>query len=262
MLSTPTCIFQRRTTHPNEQKLSGSRWNAIGPLTSDLSLVFHWSTTHRILFNASKTESLQLSTRHNLQDNYLVLFNETLLPLSSTLNTLGQFFPKNFNWQFHSSTLAKLVSKKLGVLWRLRPFCSPSKLLALYRDLIRPFIKYGSHIWEDSNHTLYRMESKVFRVINSPPLTNCLDYLSYLRNVASLSIFYCYVHADCSSELADCMPPPLPRLRCTSLSTFFFIYILSIFLMQELTSIFTLSSLTLVNSGTRFLYLFFHLPMT
>ena len=38
--------------------------------------------------------------------------------------------------------------------------------------------------------------------------------------------------------------------------------ILSIFLMQELTSIFNLSSHTLVNSGTLFLCLFLHLPMT
>ena len=37
--------------------------------------------------------------------------------------------------------------------------------------------------------------------------------------------------------------------------------ILYIFLMQELTSIFTLSSLTLANSRTLFLCLFFHLPM-
>ena len=40
------------------------------------------------------------------------------------------------------------------------------------------------------------------------------------------------------------------------------ILILSICLMQELTSIFTLSSLTLVNSRTLFLCLFCHLPMT
>ena len=38
--------------------------------------------------------------------------------------------------------------------------------------------------------------------------------------------------------------------------------ILSISLMQELTTIFNLSSLTLVNSGTLFLCLLFHLPMT
>ena len=53
----------------------------------------------------------------------------------------------------------------------------------------------------------------------SPPLTDCLDSLSHRRNVASLSIFYRYFHADCSSELANCMPPPLPRPRCTRLST-------------------------------------------
>ena len=42
----------------------------------------------------------------------------------------------------------------------------------------------------------------------------------------------------------------------------FLILILSIYLMQKLNSIFTLSSLTLVNSGNPFLCLFFHLPMT
>ena len=40
------------------------------------------------------------------------------------------------------------------------------------------------------------------------------------------------------------------------------IFILSIFLMHVLTSFFTLSSLTLVNSGTFFLFLFFHLTIT
>ena len=34
------------------------------------------------------------------------------------------------------------------------------------------------------------------------------DSLSHRRNVASLSIFFRYIHADCSSELANCMPPP------------------------------------------------------
>ena len=38
--------------------------------------------------------------------------------------------------------------------------------------------------------------------------------------------------------------------------------IISISLMQELTSIFTLLYLTLTNSGTLFLCLFFHLAMT
>ena len=66
---------------------------------------------------------------------------------------------------------------------------------------------------------LNRVKSKAFHPIKSPPLTDYLDSLSHHRNVASLSILCCYFHADCSSELANCMPPPLPQPSCTRLST-------------------------------------------
>ena len=98
---------------------------------------------------------------------------------------------------------------------------SLSQLFILYRGLIHPCIEYGSHVWVSSTHTalLNRVESTAFRLINSPPLTDCLDSLSHSRNVASLSIFYRYFHADCYSDLANCMHTPLPRPRCTRLST-------------------------------------------
>ena len=82
-------------------------------------------------------------------------------------------------------------------------------------------MEYGSHVWGDSTHTvlLNRVKSKVFRLINSPPLTDSLDFLGHRCNVASLSPFYRYFHADCSCELANCMPLPFPRPHCTRLST-------------------------------------------
>ena len=167
--------------HPTQQELSDSRWDAIGCLTSDLSLVSDWGRANLVLFNASKTQFLQQSTRHNLPDNYPLFFIDTQLPLSSTLNILGLFLTEKLNIQFRISTLAKSASKKLGVLWCL---C----------------------------HTvpLNRVESKAFCLINSPPLTDCLDSLSHRHNVASLSIFYHYFHAECSSELGNYMSPSLP----------------------------------------------------
>ena len=62
------------------------------------------------------------------------------------------------------------------------------------------------------------------------------------------------------SLLTACLHPS----RSLTVQGFLLLFIpfLSIFLMQELTSIFTLSSLTLVNSETLFLRLFFHLSMT
>ena len=131
---------------PTQQELNDSRRDVIGRLTSDLSLVSEQSRANLLLFNASKTQFLQLSTRHNFPDNYSLFFNDTQLPLSSTLNILGLSFSRNLNWQFHISTLAISASKKLGVLWRLRLFFSSSQLLALYRCLIRPCMEYGSHV--------------------------------------------------------------------------------------------------------------------
>ncbi len=110
---------------------------------------------------------------------------------------------------------------RLGVLYRLQQFFSPHQLLSIYRGLVCHCMEYACHVWGGSTHTalMDREESKAFRPIRSPPLTSCLLPLKSRRNVSSLSICYRYFHANCSSELANCMPPLLPRPRCTRLSS-------------------------------------------
>ena len=138
---------------PTQQKLNDSRRDAIWWLTSDISLVSDWGRANLVLFNASKNQFLQLSTRRILLDNYLLLFNDIQMPLFSTLNTFGLSFSKILNWQFNIFSLAKSASTKLGVLWRLRPFFSASQLLTPQKGLICPSMEYGSHFWGDSTHT-------------------------------------------------------------------------------------------------------------
>ena len=129
--------FNRR---PTQQELDASRRDATDRLTSDLSLISEWGRANLVLFNASKTQFLQLSTRHNLPDNYPLFFNDTQLSLSPTLDILGLSFTKNLNWKSHISSLAKSASMKLGVLWRLRPFFSPPNCL-LYTGAL------SVHVW-------------------------------------------------------------------------------------------------------------------
>ena len=85
----------------------------------------------------------------------------------------------------------------------------------------------NSHVWEGSTHVALfeRVESKAFCLINSFPLINCLQPLSLRRNVASIAIFYRYSHANCSNDLANCMPlfSPLASLQlpaCLCISNF------------------------------------------
>ena len=151
------------------------------------------------MFIALEKQFLHLSARYNLPDNYPLFFSDT--------QTV--------------SSLVKTVSMKLGVLCRLRQFFFPYQLLNHYRGLIRPLMEYPSQAWGGSTHTalLNRVESKTFRLINSPPLTDGLQSLTHRLSVASLSIFYRYFHGYCSSEFANCRTPPLLRPRCTRLSS-------------------------------------------
>ncbi|KAL7630273.1 UNVERIFIED_CONTAM: hypothetical protein RMT77_019583 [Armadillidium vulgare] len=174
-----------------------------------------------VVFNASKTQFLHLSTRHNLPHNYDIFFENTQLEPSSVLNILSVSFSRDLSWKDHITSLSKQASKRLGVLRRLQNYFTPPQLLALYRGVVRPCMEYASHIWGGSTHTalLEKVESRAFRLINSPALTNSLQSLSARRIVASLSLYYRYYNRHCSSELSDRIPPPLRRARATRLFT-------------------------------------------
>ncbi|KAL7644590.1 UNVERIFIED_CONTAM: hypothetical protein RMT77_004127 [Armadillidium vulgare] len=125
-----------------------------------------------VVFNATKTQFLHLSTRHNLPHNYDIFFENTQLKPSSVLNILGVSFSCDLSWKDHITSLSKQASKRLGVLRRLQHFFTPPQLLALYRGVVRPCMEYASHIWGGSTHTvlLEKVESRAFR-LNSSALT-------------------------------------------------------------------------------------------
>ncbi|KAL7630134.1 UNVERIFIED_CONTAM: hypothetical protein RMT77_019727 [Armadillidium vulgare] len=174
-----------------------------------------------VVFNASKTQFLHLSTRHNLPHNYDIFFENTQLKPSSVLNILGVSFSRDLSWKDHITSLSKQASKRLGVLRHLRSFFMPPQLLALYRGVVRPCMEYASQSWGGSTHTalLKKVESRAFHINNSPALTNSLQSLSSCRIVASLSLYYRYYNEHCSSELSHRIPSPLRRARATRLST-------------------------------------------
>ena len=60
---------------------------------------------------------------------------------------------------------------------------------------------------------------KSFRLINSSLLTDCHEPPFHHHNVTALAVSFRYFRANCSSDLANCMPPLLPQPRCTRLAS-------------------------------------------
>src|ERR1700755_938031 len=108
---------------------------ALEQLTSDLSRISNWGRENMVVFNASKTQFLHLSTRHNLPHNYDTFFENTQLKPSSILNILGVSFPRDLPWKDQIISLSKKTFKRLVVLRHLPHFFTPPQLLALYRGV-------------------------------------------------------------------------------------------------------------------------------
>ncbi|MCP5005068.1 MAG: hypothetical protein GY941_14210, partial [Planctomycetes bacterium] len=113
-------------SRPSQEALQASRDEAVAHLASDLSLISDWGRENLVVFNASKTQFLHLSTRQNLPDVYPLIINNTQLKPSPSLNILGVSFSSNHSWKTHIRSLAKTTFMKLGVLSPLRGFLSPT----------------------------------------------------------------------------------------------------------------------------------------
>ena len=109
--------FERR---PSQQQLIEARRVALEQLTSDLSRISNWGRENMVVFNATKTQFLHLSTRHNLPYNYDIFFENTQLKPSSVLNILGVSFSRDLSWKDHITSPSKEASKRLGILRRIR----------------------------------------------------------------------------------------------------------------------------------------------
>ncbi|KAL7630805.1 UNVERIFIED_CONTAM: hypothetical protein RMT77_018982 [Armadillidium vulgare] len=133
-----------------------------------------------VVFNASKTQFLHLSTRQNLPHNHDIFFGNTQLKPSSLLNILGVSFSRYLSWKDHITSHSKRASKRLSVLRSLQNFFTPRQLLALYRGVVRPSVEHASHLWGDSTLTalLEKVHSRAYCLTNPPALIYSLQSLS------------------------------------------------------------------------------------
>nr|CAH7712152.1 unnamed protein product [Callosobruchus chinensis]CAH7739199.1 unnamed protein product [Callosobruchus chinensis] len=116
--------------------------------------------------------------------------NNQALPRSRSFKLLGVSITENKIWHEHVSAIATAAGKKLGYLFRVRKYFSPSNLLTLYKAQIRPSLEYFSDIWGPAAPTTLSIidvvQRRAIRLIGDPALTCYLQPLSDRRAVGDL----------------------------------------------------------------------------
>ena len=144
-----------------------------------------------------------------------------VLEEKSSFNMLGLTFAFKLDWGSYINSIAKIASKKIGVLIRSMKFLSPEVAQYLYKSTIHPCLEYCCHVWTGAPswylELLDKLQKRICRTVG-PSLPASLEPLAHRRNVASLSLFYRYYFGRCSSELAQLVPLPFSRGRSTRYS--------------------------------------------
>ena len=125
---------------------------------------------------------------------------------------LGLTFSSNMDWGSYIISIAKVFSKKIGVLIvRSLKICSmkfffPEVALYLYKSTIRPCMKYCCHVWAGAPSCYLELLDKLQKRICTtvgPSLAAPLEQLAHRLNVASLILCYRYYFGICSYGLAQ-----------------------------------------------------------
>ena len=115
-------------------------------LESDLRDTVDWGKKWLVDFIAEKTQ-LVLFDRSNNSGSIAVKMGGSILEEKSSFKMLGLTFSSKLDWGSYIISIAKLASKKIGVLIRSMKFLSPEVALYLYKSTIRPCMEYCCHVW-------------------------------------------------------------------------------------------------------------------
>jgi len=206
------CSTRFRSQADCRARLVESRVKQSDDLNASIIKVLDWGSKNRVQFNASKTQSIFISSKRSICPTATKMDGVTLSDLDD-ISLLGVKVSSNLSWNKHINSIAKNACRKLNFLFRARHYFRPQEILLLYKAQIRPLLEYSSHIWgaapDSVLNILNKVQDRAVRLIGDPSVSNSLSSLSHRRSVGELCLFYRYYFGHCSSQIAGCVPPPL-----------------------------------------------------
>ena len=140
-------------------------------LQEELNSLSNWSRENGLIVNCSKTNVMVFGTSQRLAkaSRPVLKMSESFLPVKDLSKYLGVIFYSNLNWHGHIDTIASKVSRRLGLLSRIRKYISTDVCKQLHNSIVQPLYEYCDILWSNSDKTyldrLLRLQKRGARII-------------------------------------------------------------------------------------------------
>ena len=143
-------------------------------LNEDLCTLYDWFCKNKLSLNAEKTQVMLVGTIQNIATNAKniklnVTVNNVTLEEVSSAKLLGVYVDKSLDWKVHIQKLCGKISKKLGLLRRLKSVIPQSALRKLFNAIVLPNFDYCDIIWgnccQDTLHSVEMLQKQAARIL-------------------------------------------------------------------------------------------------
>ena len=109
----------------------------------DLNRVVQWMESSRLILNQSKTKSMLFGSWHNLakSSNFCIQLYGEILKRLAKFSYLCDVLDENLSWKDHVEYISSKVSRRLGLLSRIRSCLTLRASKQVYTSLLQPLFQ-------------------------------------------------------------------------------------------------------------------------
>ena len=153
-------------------------------LSKDLDSAQDWAVTWGMLFNADKSEWLQIASKDTTEQNDgAVAMKGRPIPRFKAHNHLGLKVTSTLSWSEHINGTRAKCAQRVGMIRKIRHLLPKHIVRKIYLAQVRSVMEYGGAVWSGDNiSVLQKLQDRFCREnsIKLPPVQARLDYLTLL----------------------------------------------------------------------------------
>ena len=160
-------------------------------LNSCLNKVAKWFDANKLTLNVDKTKFMNFGTKRILDKftNVRLTFNNNIIERVDEFKYLGVKLDSNLSWITHIDYLCKNVSKRIGIIKRVKHFLPHQTTVMLSNALVIPHFDYGCTVWSNFSSELQNkvqvLHNNLARIILSAdirtPVNDMMDALQWVK---------------------------------------------------------------------------------
>ena len=149
-------------------------------MNNELQLVQSWIHANKLSLNIEKTNYMLFSNSLDTLPSHVQINGINILQVDST-KFLGLHIDNDLSWRSHTNYLNKILSRNVGILYKLKNYFSGPILLNIYLTLISPYLNYGILAWGNTFKmlldSLFLIQKRAIRIVNNA------EYLAHTNDL-------------------------------------------------------------------------------